>query len=63
MSDLTLGQTVARDVLMAIALLQGREGCNYLNDTAQTGDKRNEVFGRIADAVDDHAHRLCVIHA
>ena len=55
MSELTLGQTVARDVLMVIALLQGREGSGYLNDTAQTGDERDEVFGRIADAVDDHA--------
>ena len=55
MSDMTHGQTVARDVLMAIALLQGRDGCLHLNDSAQTGDEREEVFSRIADAVDRHA--------
>ena len=51
---MTLGQTVARDVLMALALLYGRDGAEYLNDAPQTGDEREEVFGRIADAV-DHA--------
>ena len=55
MTELTLGQTVARDVLMVIAMLHGAMGGRRLTETAQTGDEREEVFGRIADAVDEKA--------
>ena len=52
MTELTLGQTVARDVMMAIAFWHGVQGGRHLGLTAQTGDEREEVFHRIADAVD-----------
>ena len=55
MADLTLGQTVARDVLMAISLLHGAAVGRHLAYMVHTGDDREEVFGRVADAVDRHA--------
>ena len=55
MTELTLGQTVARDVMMAIAFCHSVEGGRHLGLAAQTGDEREEVFHRIADAVDEVA--------
>ena len=55
MTELTLGQIVARDVLMAISLLHGAAGGRHLAYMVHTGDEREEVFGRVADAVDRHA--------
>ena len=58
MSDLTLGQTVARDAMTTIAFIHGMKGGRYLGEMAQLSDERAEVFYRIADAIDRHAEAL-----
>ena len=59
MSELTLGQTVARDVLMVIAFSHSAlDRGHSLLDKPETSDKREKVFRQIADAVDQHVQGL-----
>ena len=58
MSELTLGQTVARDLLMTISFWHKLNGGQSLLDSAQTCDERDKVFHQIADEVDEHAQTM-----